>query len=145
MLSQYLANLFLDAVYGNRNFPPSLSSSVPIGGFPSQTYLYVALFTVMPGADGTGGTECAGTGYARAAVAQSTTNWPAASAGSKSNGAAISWGNADADWGAIIGWGIYDALTGGNLLHAGLLTQAQTPTDGDGFQCPAGQMVIQEA
>lgn len=143
MKSHYLANLWLDRVYGNPNFPPSLSGP-GLGPAPTNS-LYVALFTVLPGADGTGGTECSGTGYARAAVAQNATNWPAASAGEKANGAAISWGTADADWGSIVGWGVYDSLTAGNLLHAGRLTQAQTPTDGNGFQAAAGALVIREA
>jgi len=139
-LTQYAANLFLDGILGNGYFPPSLNT----GSAPATpTSLYVALFTTSPSADGTGGVEVAGNGYARSRAEQNTTNWPAASAGSKSNGAAFSWGTASGgSWGTVVAWGVYDASSGGNLLLFGPLTQPQTIANGDSVQVPAGGLVV---
>lgn len=138
VLSNGLANSLLDAVLGNGAYPPSLAGDVPT----TPPALYVALFTVAPAADGTGGTEVSGSGYARAAVTQNATNWPAASEGSKSNGATIAFGTAAGSWGTATAFGIYDAVTGGNLLLYGPLTQPQSITTGDGVQVQAGGLVV---
>jgi len=141
-LGTSLANALLDAVLGNPNYPTSLGSASVFGPSVSVPSLYVALFTATPSASG-GGTECAGTGYARAPVSQNTTNWPAASSASKTNGAAISFGQAGAgDWGTLTAWGIYDALTGGNLLFFGPLTQPSAVASGDAVTLPAGAVAI---
>jgi len=107
--------------------------------------LYVALFTVMPGEDGTGGTEVTGGAYARVAVTNNTTNWGAAlgsGTGTKSNQTVITFPTATANWGTVVGFGIYDAAAAGNLLYsAEFLATADkafttTDTAGDTLQCP---------
>lgn len=50
------------------------------------------------------------------AVTNNATNFPAASAGAKSNGTIIEWPTASGSWGNIIGIDIYDAPSGGNRL-----------------------------
>jgi hypothetical protein len=65
------------------------------------------------------GLELSGGGYARAAVANNTTNWPAAAAGppaQKQNGAAISYASPTATWAQVVVVLVFDASTGGNLL-----------------------------
>lgn len=86
--------------------------------------VYVALFTTLP-SDSGGGVEVSGGGYARVAVTNNSTNFPAASGGSKSNGTLIDFGTATLDWGDVIGWGIFDAASSGNLLWWGQLQGAR--------------------
>lgn len=133
----YLANLILDAVLGNPSFPPSLGSN------GSGATLYLALFTTAPAADGSG-TEASGTSYARSAVSQSPTNWPTATTGSKSNGTAVNFGTAGGSWGTVTHFAAFDALTGGNMLYFGPLTQPMAVTTGDVVTFPAGAIVVNE-
>jgi hypothetical protein len=64
-------------------------------GGPDYTRLatvYISLHTADPGEAGTPQTnEATGTGYARVAVTNNATNWPAAAGGAKSNGTAINF------------------------------------------------------
>lgn len=83
--------------------------------YTAPATLYVAAFTVAPSDTG-GGTEVTGGAYARVAVTNNATNFPAASAGLKSNGTAITFPQATASWGTVVGIGIFDASSGGNLL-----------------------------
>ena len=120
--SDYLENELLDHVFGGADYARPAT-------------LYVALYTVAP-TDAGGGTEV-GTGtwtnYARVAVTNNATNFPAASAGAKSNGAAITWPAATATGDVnVVAVGILDANTGGNLLAwAGLTTSPKTVQNGD--------------
>lgn len=64
-------------------------------------------------------TELSGSAYARVAVTNNTTNFPAATGTiptTKSNGTAITWPTPTAGWAAVHAIGIYDASTSGNLL-----------------------------
>lgn len=105
--SNYLENALLDAVLGGPAY--SLPATV-----------YVALHSAAP-TESTAGTELTGSGYARVAVTNNSTNWPAAASGIKSNGAAIAFPVATGDWVAAVGWGILDASSSGNLLYYGSL------------------------
>lgn len=79
--------------------------------------VYVALFTAVGSDAGTGFTEPSGGGYAR--VATAAADWSSASGSapsSISNANPINFPTASANWGNIIGFGLYDASSGGNLL-----------------------------
>lgn len=109
--------------------------------FTSPATLGVALFTVMPGDDGTGGTEVANAnGYAR----QSAT-FAAASGGASSTSADLTFGPASGgDFGTIVGVGIYDN-TGyglGNPLIFATLAANKTVSDGDTFVISAGNLTV---
>lgn len=78
----------------------------------------------MPNDAGTGGVEVSGGGYARVSITNNTTNFPNASNGSKSNGTVITFPSATVAWGTVVGWGIWDASTGGNLIAKGFLHSA---------------------
>lgn len=123
------ANEVLDAKYGS--------------GAPAT--IYVALYTAMPNADGTGGTEVAGGSYARAAVTNDAANFPAAASGAKQNANAIAFATASANWGTVVGCATKTALTGGNTIHFGTLETARTVNNGDTFSFAATQLVIQES
>lgn len=110
---------------------------------------YIALLTTMPTAqDGTGAVEVTGGAYARQAVASGTAQWNAVTtsgtAEQTKNTNQISFTQATANWGTILGIGIYDASSGGNLLWFGTLTSSQTVNSGFTFVIAAGNLVIQE-
>lgn len=90
--------------------------------------LYVALFTGTETSNaGAGLTEVSGSAYARVAVVNNSTNFPNASARSKSNGVAITFPQPTGSWGTVTTVGIYDAATVGNLIDTGLLTTPRSP------------------
>lgn len=86
-------------------------------GDGSPVTWYIALFTTLPATDGTGGVEAAYTAYARAAVTNDATNWPAAAAGLKSNGTLISYGVAGSGPTVVLGFGFYDHPTLATPVH----------------------------
>lgn len=123
------ANDVLDALFGS--------------GSPAT--LYVGLFTDMPDSDGTGGTEVTGGSYARVAVTNNSTKWPAASAGQKSNGEAINFATATANWGTVKGVGIFSASSGGTPKYFGALEANRTINNGDAFSFAIAQLLITES
>jgi hypothetical protein len=84
----------------------------------------------MPADDGTGGVEVSGNNYARVAATNNTTTWPATTTGIKRNGIALTFPTPSGAWGTVIGFGIYDASSAGNLLFYGTLPQSIAPTSG---------------
>jgi hypothetical protein len=85
------------------------------------TTLDVALFTVLPNAAGTGGTELTGVGgYTRIAATMG-----AASAGKRTSTADVLFPVATGTQTGIVGWGFYDALTSGNFIFAEYLSAAE--------------------
>lgn len=127
----YLENKLLDHVLGG-------------GDYSRPATVYVALYTATP-SDSGGGTEVSGGSYARVAVTNNSTNWPAASGGSKSNGTAITFPTPSANWGTVTSFGILDAATSGNLLYWGALSASKTINNGDAApQFAAGALTITE-
>jgi hypothetical protein len=112
--------------------------------FTKPTGLYVALFTVTP-SDSGGGTEVTGGSYARVNLAPADANWTAPSSGNgqTSNLAAVTFPTPTADWGTVVAIGIFDAVSGGNLLFWGALTASKTIHNGDAAPSFAtGSLVI---
>lgn len=128
--SDYLENELLDHVLGG-------------GDYPRPATVYVALYTATPN-DAGGGTEASGGSYVRVAVTNNATNWPAAANGSKSNGTAITYAAATADWGTVVAFGLFDALSGGNLLYWGDLSQSRAVNSGDTASFAVGTLTISE-
>lgn len=95
---------------------------------------YVGLTKAVPNDDGTGFSEPVGAGYARVAVTNNVTNWPAATTTAgrtvKKNGAKITWANPTGNWGNILGWGVFLALTGGTPEITQLNESIITPVSG---------------
>jgi len=93
------------------------------------TTCYLAWSTVIPPDDGvgTGFTEPTTiTGYARVEMTGLTN----AVNGMVSNGAILSYTESIADQGIAKAYGVYDALTGGNLLIFNALTKSKTIEEG---------------
>jgi hypothetical protein len=128
--SDFLESKLLDHVLGG-------------GDYVRPATVYIALYTVAP-ADNGGGTEVSGGGYARAAVTNNATNWPAAAGGQKSNGTVITFPTATADWGTIVAMAIFDAATGGNMLYWATLTTNKQVLNGDTAQFAVGAITISE-
>jgi hypothetical protein len=61
------------------------------------------------------GSEVSGGGYARVAVVNNLTSFPAVSGGSKSNGTAITFPTPTANWGTVYSVFIADLPTGGKI------------------------------
>lgn len=101
--------------------------------FTKPAAQYVALYTTNPAEDGTGGTEVTGAGYARVAYGPGDAYWSAPTSGDGlfSNLAAIQFGAPTADWGTIVGFGLLDNSTGGNLLIVSTLTASLVVNNGD--------------
>jgi hypothetical protein len=120
-ISEHLANLLLDHCFGADAYTP-------------ETTVYAALFTSAPTASG-GGTEVTGGSYARVPITNNLTNWPAASGQIKRNGTAITFPTPSADWAPsgtpVIGAGLFDAASSGNLLIYGPFTTSRTIVNGD--------------
>jgi hypothetical protein len=111
------------------------------GAWTAPTHIYVALMTATPSDTG-GGTECAGTGYAR----EICDTWDAATAASPSlvhNTGIIDFGSAGgADWGIITHVALYDDPTAGNLLGWVALSVSKTINNGDPVTFPAGALDV---
>lgn len=102
--------------------------------------IYMALFTVMPGEDGTGGTEVSGGGYARQAMSFGA---PSGSPRQCATDALIDFGTPSANYGTLVGWGIYDASTAGNLIFKDAFTPNITVNSGQPFSIASGALTMQ--
>lgn len=94
--------------------------------FPNGTDVYVGLFTTLPNAAGEGGVECSEAWYARKAHQDWLSRVVGTATVRRENVGAIEID--DVDIGSpdvtIVGWGIFDALTDGNLRWSGPLRNA---------------------
>lgn len=105
-------------------------------GFTPPATVYFGLYSVLP-TDTTAGTELtsgADPGYARVAVTNNAANFPNASAASKALGLDVVFpaNSSGSAWAAAIGWGIWDASSGGNRLLWGTMNS---------LACPAAQAI----
>ena len=128
--SDFLELELLDHVLGN-------------AAYTAPATVYLALYTVAP-TDAGGGTEVTGGSYARKDVTNNVTNWPAAAAGAKSNGTEITFVTATADWGTVVAFAIFDAITAGNMLYWADLTQSKLISNGDTAKFAVGDIDITE-
>lgn len=80
---------------------------------------FLALLTAAFTSDaGTGGTEVSGGSYARSSVAAAAWNAAGGSGpASADNASPITFATPTADWGAVLAWAYYDAVSGGNMLY----------------------------
>lgn len=121
------------------------SLDVRFGGAASTapaTY-YFALLTTAPSDNvGTGAIEVSGGAYARVAVTTNATNFPAAASRAISNGVAITWPEATAPWGTVVGVALYDAPTGGTFLGYAALSVSKTVNTGNTPQIAPGAFQV---
>lgn len=112
-----------------------------VAGAPALYTMYYGLCTTTPSASG-GGTEVSGSNYSRASVVCSmanlagtqgsgTTTSSTGTSGQTSDNNAINFPTPSGSWGTVVGIGIYDQPTGGNLLFFGALNSSQTINSGN--------------
>lgn len=128
--SDYLENKILDHILGGPDYTRPAT-------------VHIALFTSAPN-DAGGGTEVSGGDYARVAVTNNDTNWPAASSGAKSNGTDVTFPTATASWGTVVAFGIFDDPSAGNLLFWSTLTVNKAVSSGDTVKFATGDIDILE-
>jgi len=108
--------------------------------------VYVGLFSVNPADDASAGTELTGAGgYARQQVAFGAPEADTGNVRKISNTGLITFGPATgSDWAQAVGFGIFDALTLGNLLYWDSLTTPKTVAVGDKAEFAIGALVVKE-
>lgn len=89
------------------------------GLLPDLGSVYIALFTTLPDAAGSGAVEASGGGYARALYADTWVNDVDDGTTYRSNEFGIAFDVLVGTVADVVGWGIYDAASGGNLLAFG--------------------------
>jgi hypothetical protein len=106
---------------------------------------YLALFTAVPTAAG-GGTEASYSGYARLPIVANTTDFPTATGAttiSISNGVLEQFAAAGTGASATdVGWGLFDASTGGNMWFFGTMTSLVI-SSGIIVQFSAGEITLE--
>lgn len=110
----------------------------------SSLDVYVSLHTGSPAEDDSGSNEISTSGfnYNREDVTFGDVT-TVANVTSASSNSTVTFGQASNDYSAdVTHIGMYDALTGGNLLFYGALATAKTVTAGDVFQINSGSLTI---
>jgi hypothetical protein len=109
---------------------------------------YLALFTDDPGDAGTG-TEVSGGSYARQLVYDNGSGAPDWTVGAVvgagygvENDDPITFPTATAPWGVVTHFGIFDAVTSGNLLLHGALDNSKTVGTDDVFKVNASNLKL---
>lgn len=96
---------------------------------------YLGLSTTTPNDDGTGFGEPTGGSYARVAITNNATNFPAASTTdgvtTKRNGAKFTFPNPTGTWGIISHYGFFLAATGGTPEYTNPLDTSITVRNGN--------------
>lgn len=123
--SDYLEDKVLEHVFGGN-------------AYTAPSTLYVALYTSAPSDTG-GGTEVSGGGYVRKTA---TFNVSGTNPTTASNAGAIEYPTATANYGTVTSVGIFDALSGGNLLAYANLTASKVVSTGDVFRFNAGDLDV---
>jgi len=126
--SDFLELEVLDHVWGN-------------AAYTAPGTHWFGLWTAALDDTSTGSTanEVTGNGYARQSLANNATNFPAAAAGAKANGVAVTgWAAAGGNWGTVTYLGNVDASTTGNMLGWSDLTVSKVINDGDSASIAIG-------
>jgi hypothetical protein len=128
-LTDYTNNKILDSVFGASTFT-------------APATLYLGLSQISSNKGGTV-SEPSGGGYARVAVSNNLSSFPAASGGTKSTSGQLTFPNSTAAWGTIQSLFVADAAAGGNVLAMADLTAPQTISSaGSGPKVAAGALFL---
>lgn len=122
--------IILDGIMGDPDYTPPAN-------------WFVGLSTTTPTEAGANFTEPVGNGYARVSTADA--DWDPASGTApvtKDNANAITFPQATGSWGTLTHFGLFDALTAGNLRMTGALGTAKAVANLDTASFAAGALVI---
>ena len=126
----FLENELLDHVFG-------------AAAYTAPATLHIGLSTTAPTDAGGNISEPSGAaGYARVAVTNNLTNFPAAVSGAKANGTVFTFPTATASWSTVTHFIIMDQASGGNMLGSGSLTNPKTIDSGDTASFAIGDLDI---
>lgn len=129
-ITPYGKNLFADHIFHTAN-----SQELP-------TTYYLGMSTATPAADGTNFTEpSSSAGYARLAIS----GLDNAIDGVVKNGSTLSFAQSTADQGVMTYWGIFDALTGGNLIMFDQLSKTRTVESETTLSIKTGSLTLEVA
>jgi hypothetical protein len=103
--SLYLENKLLDFLLGGGSYTP-----------PSTVYVGLWNQALSDPSSGASPGEVSAAEYARVAVPNNATNWPASSSGTKANALAVVFPTAASEWGTVTTVAILDAATSGHVL-----------------------------
>jgi len=129
-VTYFSSNKVLDYNFGITSYTP-----------PST--LYFALSTTAPDISGSSFTEPSSGAYARVGLLNNKTNWGTASSGTLTNSTAVTFAESTASWGTIVAVGIFDALTGGNLLWYDSLSPSRTVASATTVLFAIGSITVQ--
>jgi hypothetical protein len=107
--------------------------------------LYLALFTTPPvnASDGSA-VEVSGNNYSRKSFSADTSHFAApsgAAPATMATNANLVFATPSGSWGAVTGWGLYDAASGGNLLDYGTFGSV-SPGNGDTVEFLSGNLTL---
>jgi len=125
-MSNFLENEILDHVLST-------------GAYAMPSTIYLGLSTATFDEDNSG-TELSGSGYARQSI-----TFAAASSGSASSNATVTFPTATGSWGTVTSWGLFDASSSGNLLIYGDFTTSKVVGNGDILRVNSGDITITAA
>jgi hypothetical protein len=130
-LSAVCSNELLDKEFGAVNYTPPASH-------------WLALYSVAPAADGSGGTELPfSDDYARVEIPNDKTSWTTASAKSVTNAIELAFPQANGgDWPAAVAVALKTASTGGTVRAHGALEESVTIRDGKTASYDIGALEI---
>lgn len=116
------------------------------GSFTAPSAVYVGLYTGLSNRT-VGGTEVSGggTGYQRQPAGFSSPSYNPDGSVTVSNNVQLNFAGAIAPWGSIVGFGLYDAPTAGNLLYFTSLPIAITINIGDQLFFDIGALTVSES
>lgn len=129
-LSDTYENSVLDAILG--------------AGFTRDVTVYLALCTTAP-TDAAVGAEPVGNAYARVAITNNATNFPAAASGQKKNGTVITFPEATGAWGTQTHFMVMNHANGvaaSNIITWGALTIPRTIGSGETAQFAVNALTI---
>lgn len=106
--------------------------------FTPPAGVFVALFTVAP-TEVTPGTEVSGGAYIRQPV-----TFGVPSGGTSASTADVTFPIATLGWGTVTSFGLFDQVSGGNLLYYANLTAPRDVLVNDEIRFPAGQLLCTE-
>jgi hypothetical protein len=112
-VTYFSSNKVLDYNFGITSYSPPAT-------------LYFALSTTSPDISGSNFTEPSSGAYARVGLTNNKTNWTTAASGILTNSTAVNFVESTASWGTVVSVGLFDSLTGGNLLWYDVLSPART-------------------
>ncbi len=134
--TNYLEHKVLDHLFGAVTYTPTGT-------------LFVGLSTTTPLEDGTNFTEpSTGSGYTRAGIVNTKSNWITAAqvstSGSLHNLNTVSFPAATGNWGTVTHFGLFEGATSssGNLICQSSLTQSKTIDAGDTASFASGALII---